>query len=266
LADSAFWRNLGGKFRALDPGRTMCANWKYISATQIMGWDIAGINPVEDRNQFIRLAKIGGAQLDSDAEPERTWLNKLRETIPSRAEHRTFLTSSDGEEQFIDHGTITDVCHASANLCDELELHAQLEERNAERDQKISDDITREHRKIIDSMRSAQPWQAKPDEAPRKAQRLPQPILIAPAVAFKTKDERRSERESIRDAYFSTTGEKIVLLDVCWAVKQRYREWLRWISGELKDGSKADMAFKTILTSGTRPEHYRVEPRPNNWK
>jgi len=83
---------------------------------------------------------------------------------------------------------------------------------------------------------------------------------------IKTKDQRKIERASIRDAYLDRFQEKVTILDLCWAVRQRYREWLRWLSGELKDGSKADKAFRALLTSAKRPEEHRADPRPKLWK
>jgi hypothetical protein len=58
----------------------------------------------------------------------------------------------------------------------------------------------------------------------------------------------------------------VMILDICWAARQRYREWVRWIGGDLKAGCKPDRAFRAILTSGKRPLEYRPEPRPKGWK
>jgi len=58
----------------------------------------------------------------------------------------------------------------------------------------------------------------------------------------------------------------VVILDICWGAKQRYREWVRWISGEVKDGSKPDRCFRAVLSGGKRPEEYRSELRPKGWK
>jgi hypothetical protein len=82
----------------------------------------------------------------------------------------------------------------------------------------------------------------------------------------KTDESRKAERSALRDQYFASFPEKIMILDVCWVAKQRYREWTRWIGGELKDRSKPDRAFRAVLTSGKRPEDYRPEPRPKRWK
>jgi hypothetical protein len=130
MAKSTFWKSAAEKFRTLDPERKMCANWESSSQDPAnIQWQITGVNSVEDRTQFRRLATVAGKQLDRlSTNGARTWLNKLKETIPSRAEHRTVTTDKDGNEQFIDLGTIAGVCQASKNLCDELELEAQVSE------------------------------------------------------------------------------------------------------------------------------------------
>jgi hypothetical protein len=66
--------------------------------------------------------------------------------------------------------------------------------------------------------------------------------------------------------YLALFAEKIVGLDMCWAAKQRYREWKRWIGGELQSGSKPDRTFRAILNGKKRPEEYRTDPRPKGWK
>jgi hypothetical protein len=78
---------------------------------------------------------------------------------------------------------------------------------------------------------------------------------------------RKAERKALSNSYFGSFPEKILVLDMCWAAKQRYREWMRWIGGRLKDGSKPDRAFRAVLTSGLRPEEYRPgSTRPKAWK
>lgn len=56
------------------------------------------------------------------------------------------------------------------------------------------------------------------------------------------------------------------IFDICWAASQTYREWSRWLKGELKDGSKADRSFRQVLTSGKEAKTLRREPRPKGWK
>jgi hypothetical protein len=72
---------------------------------------------------------------------------------------------------------------------------------------------------------------------------------------------------ALRDSYFASfPDEKIAILDVCWAADQHYREWKRWMAGEVKDGSKADRAFRRILTSRKRPQDFKATPRPPKWQ
>lgn len=73
-------------------------------------------------------------------------------------------------------------------------------------------------------------------------------------------------QEQLIRTYFAQFPEKIKIVDVCWAARQRYREWTRWRSGKLKDTSTASRAFNAILNSGKRPEEYRKDPRPAKWK
>jgi len=84
--------------------------------------------------------------------------------------------------------------------------------------------------------------------------------------ALNTRNTRAMRRRALWRSYSKAFNEKIVILDVCWAAKQHYREWTRWLSGELKDELKADYAFKAILTSKKRPQEHRPEPRPKTFK
>jgi hypothetical protein len=74
-------------------------------------------------------------------------------------------------------------------------------------------------------------------------------------------DDPKSLRDSYR-AEFPDAG----IMDICWAAKQHYREWARWLKGDLKDGSKPDRAFRHVLTSGKTTDQLRREIRPKNWK
>lgn len=73
------------------------------------------------------------------------------------------------------------------------------------------------------------------------------------------------ERENLRDSYraaFPDAG----IMDICWAAKQHYRDWTRWLKGEHKNGSKPDRAFRYVLVSGKDAKQLRKEIRPKNWK
>lgn len=70
----------------------------------------------------------------------------------------------------------------------------------------------------------------------------------------------------LKNSYLSKFTEKIKILDICWAARQRYSEWKRWLRGAIKDGSTPDRAFRAILSSGKSPSEYRKERRPPGWK
>lgn len=82
---------------------------------------------------------------------------------------------------------------------------------------------------------------------------------------LKSGGARPMERKNLFDEYRSRFPEPGIL-DICWAAHQHYREWARWLKGELKDGSKPDRLFRQVLTSGKDVRKLRREPRPKNWK
>lgn len=91
------------------------------------------------------------------------------------------------------------------------------------------------------------------------------PPANAPTLVDKTKAIDPNNRRALRDAYranFPDSG----IMDICWAAKQHYREWTRWLNAELKDGSKPDRAFRQVLTSVKDAKLLRREIRPKNWK
>jgi hypothetical protein len=77
----------------------------------------------------------------------------------------------------------------------------------------------------------------------------------------------RLNPRALRDSYLAHfPDEKIKIRDLCWAAGQHYREWKRWLAGQLKDGSTPDLAFRRILTSGKRPVELNKRPRPKGWE
>lgn len=84
----------------------------------------------------------------------------------------------------------------------------------------------------------------------------------------RTQRQEPLTRAKLRDFYFGQfAGERIVVLDLCWAAGQHYSEWKRWLRGPrvLKDGSAPDRAFRAILASRKRPSEYRKGKRPSGW-
>ena len=76
-----------------------------------------------------------------------------------------------------------------------------------------------------------------------------------------------SDRIALRDSYLANfTGEKIKVIEICWAAGQHRREWARWLKGELKDGSTPDLQFRRLLTSGKRPQEFRRQSRLPKWE
>jgi hypothetical protein len=89
-----------------------------------------------------------------------------------------------------------------------------------------------------------------------------QPASVTPAS---TTEQRPSDRDALVISYraaFPGAG----IMDICWAAEQHYREWTRWLKGELKDGSKPDRAFRHVLTSNRDARGIRKVTRPKNWK
>jgi hypothetical protein len=93
-------------------------------------------------------------------------------------------------------------------------------------------------------------------------------VFLEPTQATESSEAKLS-REELRVKYWARfPGERIKVLDVCWAANQHYSEWKRWLRGPgvLRDGLTADLAFRAILRSGKRPSEYRREPRPHRWE
>jgi hypothetical protein len=74
-----------------------------------------------------------------------------------------------------------------------------------------------------------------------------------------------SERKATFDAYRSAFP-SVGIMDICWAAEQHYREWARWLKGELKDDSRPDRAFRHVLTGGKDAREIRKVQRPKGWK
>jgi hypothetical protein len=104
------------------------------------------------------------------------------------------------------------------------------------------------------------------DPAVHAGAELSNPSTPAMRQAPETKVQSdQAKRVALRDAYrraFHEAG----IMDICWAAKQHYREWTRWLNGELKDGSKADRCFRALFASGKAPSDYRKQPRPKDFR
>lgn len=74
-----------------------------------------------------------------------------------------------------------------------------------------------------------------------------------------------ADPKALRDSYL-TAFPDAKIRDICWAAQQHYREWRRWLKGEIKGGLKPDRAFRRVLTSGKSPESLVKKPRPPKWE
>jgi hypothetical protein len=109
-----------------------------------------------------------------------------------------------------------------------------------------------------------------PEEAPKtNMQQAATPQVSAaqaPSESLAPQIERpQIERAALRDTYMSVFPD-VGIMDICWAAKQHYREWARWLKDEVKDGSRPDRAFRHVLTSGKTASEIRKEIRPKGWK
>ena len=89
--------------------------------------------------------------------------------------------------------------------------------------------------------------------------------IVSTPIRQRSQADLKAERRALVESYLGSFSEKIIIRDICWAAKQRYREWTRWLNGILKDGCKADKAFRAVISSGKLPAVYRSEPRPKTW-
>lgn len=80
-------------------------------------------------------------------------------------------------------------------------------------------------------------------------------------------EPKLDDPKALRDSYLANfPDERIKIRDLCWAAGQHYREWKRWLAGELKNGSTPDLAFRRMLASGKRPLEFNKKQRPDGWE
>lgn len=111
-------------------------------------------------------------------------------------------------------------------------------------------------------------WEQSPEFLNMKAQRAESPAVEAvpapsPAPAVTVKEQ--ADRKALRDSYLRSFPDA-KYRDICWAAQQHYREWRRWLNGEIRDGLKPDRAFRRVLTSGKSPQELIRKPRPPKWE
>jgi hypothetical protein len=105
-------------------------------------------------------------------------------------------------------------------------------------------------------------WKDSSPQVPAEAANTQPRVELSPRIETSPK---LSERIALFDSYRSSFPDAGIM-DICWAAKQHYREWARWLKDELKDGSKPDRAFRFVLSAGKTPSELRREQRPKGWK
>jgi hypothetical protein len=96
---------------------------------------------------------------------------------------------------------------------------------------------------------------------------IPDESPSPPHISTEVDQGGRLDPKALRDSYLAKfPDERIKIRDLCWAAGQHYREWKRWLAGEMKIGSTADLAFRRILGSGQRPLEFNKKPRPHGWE
>lgn len=133
MADSAFWRDLGEKFRAA-PGM-LRADRDYIVGSGEPKWTVKGAESPTATIQFEALARRGASALPhTDSDLRVVWLEAVSHRSTNfKWERETIETTTDGSEG-ARHltGTMSRVGEASADFCSELEskaLEAEFREK-----------------------------------------------------------------------------------------------------------------------------------------
>lgn len=233
---SSVWNELGVRFEALrsDQGALilMKASGDYMASARHGKWRI--FDCIEKTQaQFELAATQAGTALRSPhgVRPFDYWLDKLfRNLVASHSEHVRRQPYNSPPVRIIE-----DACRASAIFCARLE-RAEIEGDAVDL---LLEDAAEEALSIT-------------------AQQEPS-IRVNPSAPV--------SRAELRVAYFALFP-NAKILDVCWAARQHYSEWKRWLRGPevLKDGSAPDLAFRAMLRSGRPPEAYRQGNRPSGWK
>jgi hypothetical protein len=121
---------------------------------------------------------------------------------------------------------------------------------------------------IVSALVKKYVWEQSPEFLDMKAKMAERPAVLeqpAPPPPPVDDTDRQADRKALRDSYLASFPD-VGIMDICWAAKQHYREWSRWLNNELKRESKPDRAFRHVLTSGKPTSEIRRETRPKGWK
>jgi len=243
MNNSEFWRSLANDFQSARSGFDFTAYRTYFNFkgqdSSTPRWTLPAEKFV--LAEFDALARRGATKLANAPASNLTvvWLEALWEEATTGPVRQAIDIVARDEAAGIMHlrGTIQNVLRASATLCRKFEAEAVQSEFERLRQIELQE-------RIIDSVN-----------------------VEGPIDKQQSIDNKRFEPKALRDRYLAHfPEEKIKIRDICWAAGQHYREWKRWLAGELKDGSTPDLAFRRVLTSGKRPAELKKLPRPSKWE
>lgn len=132
------------------------------------------------------------------------------------------------------------------------------------------DEITQGLGRVLFEIRNSYIWTVPPSESPRALNLTIDASYAAATPSVEPEvlpmpPQMKESRDELRALYLAQFP-NVLILDICWAARQHYSEWKRWLRGVVKDGSAPDRAFQSLLKSGKSPREYRREPRPDGWK
>ncbi len=229
MADSAFWRKLAKKFRAFprEAAALIFAEKHWTSADKNdWTWRVGGDDTL--RVHFEALARRAALALPELRHPDLlfSWLEALVRYGHARFDREILGTSVIGDV------TVKSITGTMYKLPRHSADYCKILESEAL--QSVADSLT------VPPKNMAPMVNGIPLE--------PNPRALYQSYVQKFPDER------------------ILIRDVCWAAGQHYREWKRWLAGQLKKGSTPDLAFRRFLNSGKRPSEFKSKPRPNGWE
>jgi hypothetical protein len=303
MASSQFWQERAPVFLQVPGHEMLRADGQYtVGSGKSWHWQFAGGATEFTRETFENLARGCAFEIAPTDTTDLliAWLETIRkECINFRSDITAYDVNEDGTEgSHYVAGTIDRVCEASAILCRRLAsraLQAEFEERQRsdpknwsplrqrfEAFKSIKELQTGPHEQIPEGLvrdAIADQLGIKPDKVTWKQIQFEVAGLLRdyPAITLIPTEPAPSQPEiaspacldpkALRDSYLANfPDEKIKIRDLCWAAGQHYREWKRWLAGELKDGSTPDLAFRRILLRGKRPLEFNKKPRPDGWE
>jgi len=241
MRDSDFWRSLANDFQTAHKADDFTAYRSYLQGrcSSSPNWELPKGHPVISA-EFDALAARGAGKLATALITNLTvvWLEALWVEATTGPVRQGIEILNRNEITGLMHlrGKIENVFDASFVLCRKFEAKALQTEYRQQRHAEML-------QRVVDNLPDI-------DDSPETEQ-----------------TDNPVEPKVLRDRYLASfPQEKILIRDICWAARQHYREWKRWLAGELKPSSTPDLAFRKVLTSGKLPSEFNKKPRPSGWE